>query len=159
MGTRLSLSCPSLSPVSGRAQQRVHRASQYWQGKLPAGHAALFGVSGEPPMPVDCWHHALTTRHGAMHPAARSWHCALLPSQQRGKSTVAVLAATAPNLPACQSHADPCNTAAWRCLHKHHGHPTAAVVGSHPVPMLRPQASLGCVTSVFPRTSQRQKFL
>lgn len=34
----------------------------------------------------------------------------------------------------------------------------AGAGGGHPTPMLRPQVSLGCFTSAFPRTSQRQKF-
>lgn len=83
--------------------------------------------------------------------AAQSWHRALLPSQQLGKSTVTVLAATAPNLPACQTHTDPLNRAAQRCPPKCHSHPTAAVVGLRPEPMLRPQVALGCFTCAFPR--------
>lgn len=77
-------------------------------GQAPCGTCSPCGVSGEPPVPVDRW--SPTTRHGAMHSVAQSWHRALLPGQQLGKSTV--LAATAPNLPACQTHADPFNTAA-----------------------------------------------
>lgn len=72
-------------------------------------------------MPADRWSPA--TRHGAVHSVAQSWHRALLPSQQLGKSTVTVLAAAAPNLPACQIHVDPLNTAAHGCLHEGHSHP------------------------------------
>lgn len=71
-----------------------------------------FGVLGEPSVPVDQWHCALTIRHGAMHPTAQGWHCVLLPSQQHGKATITGLAATSPNLPACPSHTDFHNTTA-----------------------------------------------
>lgn len=101
------------------------------RASFPQEHSP-FGVSGEAPVPVDCWHCSLTTRHGATHPAARSWHRALLPSQQRGKSTVAVPAAASPNLPACQSHTDSCNTTVWRCPCECHGHPMAAWWGRAP---------------------------
>lgn len=57
-------------------------------------------------MPVDRW--SPTTRHGDMQSVAQSWHRALMPGQQLST----VLAATEPNLPACQTHADPLNTAA-----------------------------------------------
>lgn len=75
-------------------------------GQAPCGTCRPCGVSGEPPVPVDRW--SPTTRHGDMQSVAQSWHRALMPGQQLST----VLAATEPNLPACQTHADPLNTAA-----------------------------------------------
>lgn len=124
------------------------------QGTPILAGQAPFGVMGEPSVSVDQWHRALTIRHRATHPTAQGWHCALLPSQQHGKSTITSLAATTPNLPACQSHTQQHSTVMSPRVPQP---PYSSCEGV--TPQADTQASLGCFTSASPHTSQKQKFL